>query len=45
MFVGRLKDLGAIRLVKREAQSRLRNPDLRSLIAAEILGTAARLAA
>ena len=45
VFVRGAEDLGAIRLVKCDARSRLRNPELRGQIVAEILGAAARLAA
>ena len=45
VFVRRAEDLGAIRLNKSAARSRLRNPDLRGQIVTAILGAAARLAA
>ena len=45
VFVRGAEDLGAIRMVKSAARSRLRNPELRGQIVAEILGAAARLAA
>ena len=45
VFVGDAKRLDSIRMVKCSARARLRNPDLRRQIVAEILGAAARLAA
>ena len=45
VFVRGAEDLGAIRLAKCGARSRLRNPELLGQIVAEILGAAARLAA
>ncbi|HYS05955.1 MAG TPA: DUF354 domain-containing protein [Candidatus Dormibacteraeota bacterium] len=45
VFVRGAEDLGAIRMVKSAARSRLRNPELRGQIVAEILGAAVRLAA
>jgi len=45
VFVRGAGELGAIRLVKCADRSRLRNPELRGQIVAEILGAAARLAA
>jgi uncharacterized protein len=45
VFVGDAERLGSIRMVRCPARSRLRNPDLRQQIVAEILGAAVRLAA
>ena len=45
VFVRAAEDLGTIRLVKCADRSRLRNPELRGQIVADILGAAARFAA